>query len=541
MDELSGGVSSIPRSDLKIGGGERQDLSKIRRVNPIPNSGNTDHASKDIEKAKELSQVGKVSESFVKGGKDNKTELLSQEVKLSSSKLDHKTDVDSEKRGLLKKCVANKGSGLDLKTDSVSSCLNDDLSSVCSSRRLEKSSSTGVVSECGSSNDPVEEKDPMKLWKAMKQNGFLTNPYGGMSTTSSSCLVSSSHGGIPAPRKRGRKSKNNNEAAMAKKRKIEIARKEEVDRFATLAAPSGLLNELNPGIINHVRNKKQVLSIIENIVKSERDAGNFYHPSMRYSHNAVGGSRKNLDGGNSGASRSDFKQGFKYAMPEDNYSMRYYDENSAGCEFSEENSTVGSRFQVAGNFSENASSLSSNEAADLNCASVLTVKAATVSSQWLELLQQDIKGRLTALRRSKKRVRAVVTTELPCIIRKEFSADKENDPNLLLDEASRASTVDIHKNKWMPLFNQLEQKLSEEERQLENWLSRVREMQSRCNQGLQHLSLSSGQNFLQLGMPLDSRAADALSSDKDLAVRAAAASIFSTYSFLASKENISCT
>ncbi|KAF2560552.1 hypothetical protein F2Q70_00014070, partial [Brassica cretica] len=300
----------------------------------------------------------------------------------------------------------------------------------------------------------------MKLWEAMKQNGFLSNPHGGVS-------ASSSHGGIPAPpRKRGRRSKSNDATDMVKKRKVEIARKEEAERFARLAAPSGLLNELNPGIINHVRNKRQVLSIIQSIVKSDKD-------STRHR-------KKNL---------------------EDSYSMRYREEKCVDGEFSEDNDTT------AGKYSENASSLSSEEAAGLNHASVLTVKA---------------------LRRSKKRVRAVVTTELPFLIMKEFPADQENDPNLLINGASRSSTVDNHKNRWMALFNQLEQTLSEEEKQLENWLNQVRELQSHCDRGLQNLSLSSGQNFLQLGMPLHSRAGDALLSDKDFVVRAAAASIYST-------------
>ncbi|XP_010491056.1 PREDICTED: uncharacterized protein LOC104768720 [Camelina sativa] len=529
---VSKGFTSIPRSDLKIGGDEldeRDELSKIQPVTPILNAGNTAHASKDIEKA-----ANEVSESVVKEGKSNVTELLSQEVvkPSCSSKLGlNTTDVncDDNKRALLLKRCDN------------ADCLNEDLSSVTSSRRQDnnKTSSMDVYSECGSSNVPVTERDPMKVWKEMKQNGFLSYPHGGISTTSSSCLVSSSHGGIPAPRKRGRKSKINNDAAMLKKRKIEIARKEEVDRFARLAAPSGLLNELNPGIINHVRNKKQVLSIIENIVKSERDAGNFYHSTMRHSNSAVGSSRKNLEDVNTDVSRFDFYQGFKYAMPKDNYSMRYYDEKCANDDFSEENNTVASRFQVAGKFSDNASSLLSEDASDLNSASVLTVKAATVASQWLELLHQDIKGRVSALRRSKKRVRAVVMTELPFLIMKEFPSDQENDPNLLLDGASRASTIDIHKTRWVTLFNQLEHKLSQEESQLESWLNQVRALQSYCDQGLQHLSLSSGQNFLQLGMPLDSRTANSLISDKDLVIKAAAASIFSTCSFL--EENIACT
>ncbi|KAG2310167.1 hypothetical protein Bca52824_021724 [Brassica carinata] len=442
--DVSGRVSSIPRSDSKIGGNELD------------------------EKANERQSLGT---------SNNKTELL-----CSSIKIDLKTDVD---------CV---------KSASVSSCLNDDLSSsVCS-----KPGS----SECGSSSVPVEGNDPMKLWKAMKQNGFLSNPHGGVSATSSSCVVSSSHGGIPAPpRKRGRRSKSSNDAAMVKKRKVEIARKEEADRFARLAAPSGLLNELNPGIINHVRNKRQVLSIIQSIVKSDKD-------TMRHGNTTVGGSRKNLEDVNTDASR--------YDIPEGSYSMHYHEEK---CEFSEDK------------LSENASSLSSEDAAGLNHASVLTVKAATVASQWLELLHQDIKCRVSALRRSKKRVRAVVTTELPFLIMKEFPADQENDPN----GASRSSTVVNHKNRWMSLFNQLEQTLSEEEKQLESWLNQVRELQSHCDRGLQNLSLSSGQNFLQLGMPLSSRAADALLSDKDFVVRAAAASIYSTCNFLASKENIAFT
>ena len=117
-----------------------------------------------------------------------------------------------------------------------------------------------------------------------------------------------------------------------------------------------------------------------------------------------------------------------------------------------------------------------------------------MASQWLELLHQDIKCRVSgknsfkiidatktmilvvlenlslflfsALRRSKKRVRAVVTTELPFLISKEFPADQENDPSVLFNGASRASTVDNHKNRWMALFKQLEQTLSEEEKQL---------------------------------------------------------------------------
>lgn len=121
-------------------------------------------------------------------------------------------------------------------------------------KKNEYAQSQDTLSECGSTCVPVSEKDSMRIWKEMKQNGFL----------------SSSHGGVPVPplpKPRGRK--KGNESVI--KKKIEIAKREQVDRFAKVAAPSGLLNELNPGIINHVRNRKQVHSIIENLVRSTRN------------------------------------------------------------------------------------------------------------------------------------------------------------------------------------------------------------------------------------------------------------------------------
>lgn len=139
-----------------------------------------------------------------------------------------------------------KGFGWDLNAEDVST--SPDENPFHPYKNLEYHKSIDA-SECGSSTGPLEEKDPMRVWKEMKQNGFL----------------SSSHGGIPIPKPRGRKSKFD-----GPKKKMEIAKREQVDRFAKIAAPSGLLNELNPGIINHVRNSKQVLSIIEALVRSEK-------------------------------------------------------------------------------------------------------------------------------------------------------------------------------------------------------------------------------------------------------------------------------
>lgn len=151
--------------------------------------------------------------------------------------------------------VTARGIGLDLNVEDVSSSINLEIVHPfknCNELKLRDSS------ECASSTGPLGEKDPLRIWKEMKQNGFL----------------SSSHGGIPAPKQRGRRSKNDalkKKMEIAKReKKLELAKKEQIDRFTKIAAPSGLLNELNPGIINHVRNRKQVHSIIEAIVRSEK-------------------------------------------------------------------------------------------------------------------------------------------------------------------------------------------------------------------------------------------------------------------------------
>ncbi|KAJ6885212.1 LOW QUALITY PROTEIN: hypothetical protein NC652_032032 [Populus alba x Populus x berolinensis] len=104
------------------------------------------------------------------------------------------------------------------------------------------------VSECGSTTGPVQEKDPLRMWKEMKQNGFLSSSHGRISIQSG--FMSSSHGGIPMPKQCGRKPKDD----VHKKRR-NLQRE---SRLTTIAAPSGLLNGLNPGIINHalVRSEK---------------------------------------------------------------------------------------------------------------------------------------------------------------------------------------------------------------------------------------------------------------------------------------------
>lgn len=103
----------------------------------------------------------------------------------------------------------------------------------------------------GSSAEPPKERDPMRIWTEMKRNGFI-----------STLTV---HGGM-VPKKRGRKSKSE-----ILEQKMELAKREQINRFTKIAAPSGLLNDLNPGIINHVRNRKQVQTIIESLVTEKHE------------------------------------------------------------------------------------------------------------------------------------------------------------------------------------------------------------------------------------------------------------------------------
>ena len=179
--------------------------------------------------------------------------------------------------------VTSRGIGVDLNTEDVSSSMYQYSYSPYKNRNQLKPRD---ISECASSTGPLEENDPLKVWTEMKQNGFL----------------SSSHGGIPIPKQRGRKSKS-----QVLKKKMEIAKREQVDRFTKIAAPSGLLNELNPGIINHVRNRKQVHSIIEALVRSERHE-NSHVGNKQGSHTKSGtteiGNRKDLEITNDSAVQS---------------------------------------------------------------------------------------------------------------------------------------------------------------------------------------------------------------------------------------------
>lgn len=415
-------------------------------------------------------------------------------------------------------------------------------------KAYEQLKSRDAFSECGSTCGASEEKDSMRVWKEMKQNGFL----------------SSSHGGLPMPKPRGRKTKND-----GIKKKIEIAKREQVNRFAKIAAPSGLLNGLNPGIINHVRNRKQVHSIIEALVRSEKHENRHAGSKQGIQTKSV---TKEVSEGKDLENKNDsgmnglglyHEDGSHYTLLGSRQVSTFHVDDLTGDDDSDmmerevhDNVTsatypnrerdddilalkLSSSTTMA---SENMGSLSNEESANLTSVTSLSFKAADVASQWLELLHQDIKGRLAALRRSKKRVQAVIQTELPLLISRELSTNQENDPYITRHSAagcSDSATAGMHRARWSALFDQMDKALSEEEKQLESSLNQIREMLLHCERGLLQCRSVNG---LQLLATLDNdcRLPKVDTSEKELAVRAAAASIYSTCNFLQSMENLSC-
>lgn len=402
-----------------------------------------------------------------------------------------------------------KGFGWDLNAEDVSTSLDDN--PFHPYKNLEHLKSIDA-SECGSSTGPLEEKDPMRVWKEMKQNGFL----------------SSSHGGIPIPKPRAKKSKFD-----GPKKKMEIAKREQVDRFAKIAAPSGLLNELNPGIINHVRNSKQVLSIIEALVRSEK-------LENRKQAIPIKGERKDLENANmlemshTGLSNEDVSHSTLCGSQQKRGFL-------SGSVYSRDDILALKLSSSTTMSSENTSSLSNEESENISTVSSLSVKAANVASQWLELLYQDTKGRLAALQRSKKRVRAVIHTELPLLMSQEFPSNQENEHYATGYSAGRCSdnsNADLHRARWSALFDQMDKSLTEEEKQLEHWLNQIKDMKRHCEWGMQHFHCHGSQRLGTLEN--DSRLGEADKLERELAVRAAAASIYATCNILTSAENLPC-
>ncbi|CAL0333014.1 unnamed protein product [Lupinus luteus] len=578
-DEFTNSEQSIliSRSDSKINLGEKLEAHrkrvKKRDLDSIAQSdGDKEHRVHRSFGEKEMSQNNKIPVATMDASQEAKSgrDTFSTEVNLAPRPLGLNNEACSAKNSSLKsgRCVENvtevplsekrereqhsnfsksKGIGVNLNAEDVIRPVNLESAHSQKGRGQLKSKN---VSESASCTGGTEEKDPMKIWKEMKQNGFL----------------SSSHGGIPVPKPRGRKSKND-----TLKRKMELAKREQVNKFSKIAAPSGLLNDLNPGIINHVRNKKQVHSIIEALVKSEKNESSSTG-SKQASHRMSGStevSKMDLEhmtdvgehqltfpheeGNAHSPSGSNQTRNYQVTVSDSSWILndKVSDRETETCtiekaslESSASHSThvteddiLALKLSSPSNASMSSTNLSKEEPSNISIVSSLSLKAATVASQWLDLLHQDIKGRLSALRRSRKRVRSVISTELPFLISKELENNQDNDHHAtkIAGVLPPSKTTDLHRARWTALFDRMDEELSEEEKQLESWLNQVKEKQLLCDQGLHHVNWRMAYGLPQSGAENDSRASTIDSSEKELAVNAAAASIYSTCNFLLSE------
>ncbi|KMZ55938.1 hypothetical protein ZOSMA_9G00380 [Zostera marina] len=377
-------------------------------------------------------------------------------------------------------------------------------------KKLDRVDLTDASSECASTTGSSKENMSLKMWNEMKQNGFLSLPYGG----------------IPLPKKRGRQSKKRKENELKKK-------EEHANRFSKVVAPSGLLSGLNPGIINHVRNSKQVRSIIAAMVTSESFARQKNVQTSRESNDIKTDLESTHNSTDHRDSQSSYIPDLGFSK-EDNVSL--YCQSYEGVEHSLKLS-AGTLASETVDQTSNGEILGNKETL-----STLSTKGANVAVQWLDLLRQDIKGRLAALRRSRKRVLSTIQTELPYLFSKEHhNADLES---ITTTNTEQFSDVDansgLHMSRWKVIFNKMDKELSDEGKHLETWLGQVTEMLGQCDRGLKSMisletkpfnSSSDNPSLKKVG-----------SFERESAVRAAAASIYSTCTMVhgISKENSSC-
>ncbi|OEL35606.1 hypothetical protein BAE44_0003377 [Dichanthelium oligosanthes] len=373
-------------------------------------------------------------------------------------------------------------------------------------------------SECGSTTGAIEESESHRKWREMKQNGFL----------------SSSHGKAVVPRPRGRPPKRKRDDEFKKNTSTHHG---QANKFVKVAAPSGLLSGLNPGIINHVRNSKQVYSIIKAMVHSERlENENQPACTSRTGERGKEVSERILD--------QKYGGGFMkcHFMMKDNNAM-FHQALPTTSQFlpqDSDNLKLQLSSAVTMDSDRTCSTSADDPASNHDYMTLLSVKAASVASQWLELLHQDIRGRLAALKRSRKRVRNALHTELPYLISTEFSSNQENESSIA--NTSEAGCTDkavseAHVARWRSLFVQMDKALQEEGKHLENRLKQVQEMQLNCDKGLKHMTCDA---------PLLGPMAELWKlknpdiSESEWAVQAAAASIYSTCNMVMRTENVPC-
>uniref|UniRef100_A0A7I4B2R3 Uncharacterized protein n=1 Tax=Physcomitrium patens TaxID=3218 RepID=A0A7I4B2R3_PHYPA len=148
----------------------------------------------------------------------------------------------------------------------------------------------------------------------------------------------------------------------------------------------------------------------------------------------------------------------------------------------------------------------------------VSVAAANVAPCWLELLSQDVKGRLAALKSSKRRVGSVI-----------FSGDLDLDAPLLPGGVTSTLTPNLGDglllvDSWRKVFESMDRALTLEGEKLESWLQQIQVMQSECQRDM---STSSNISLPTLSEPTPPRTQDI----QQMAAPLAAASIMSPAGF----------
>ncbi|MCO5599634.1 hypothetical protein L7F22_053740 [Adiantum nelumboides] len=293
--------------------------------------------------------------------------------------------------------------------------------------------------------------------------------------------------------------------------------KESRNKFARICGPSDILGKLNPGIISRLRDRKQVQAVLEAVIRGAFINGKKENLAVKKpegfdaAHNAAR-CREGIK--EKEAIKKPSNQGYVLKLESEDQntisSLAFRDDkerqryaiNRAEVDFEIEHRAtlgackIGKQEQCSIEPSEQMAcpqltseklpmrmSMESLEACKLHNNRKCSTEAAedqrsfesnvsfatgNVASCWLELLRLDIKGRLSALKRSKRRVHsALVSGQLD---------DKM---------ASQGDEMD----KWRAFFLQMEHVLHLEGTRLESWLNQIAHMQlSYCQKKGSHQS-----------------------------------------------------
>ncbi|XP_057818911.2 uncharacterized protein LOC131032025 isoform X2 [Cryptomeria japonica] len=383
--------------------------------------------------------------------------------------------------------------------------------------------------------------------------------------------------------------------------KRDVGKKEPLSKFSRVTAPSGLLADLNPGIINRVRNSKQVHAIIEAVVgpdaltvcqdkqknyirepkvNPERKTLGASHPTFMVDndHSEVvdmhNGSNDTLDRRQqlAGVEALKWKLDKRMIASMDACASLHLHSEDRPTDASVLDETFecldasvdlipphcnGDQFylkQVVGEHDNMKGTLNCHchychpgeiSGTDSTCSASLSRKAATMASHWLELYYQDVKGRLAALKRSRRRVRTLIKEVFSyAALYPTSSSHDTNEPLGKVNKTDKRAEHE-HMEKWRSLFIHMDRRLTVEGTQLETSLQQIKGMQAHCKWGLQEVQGNQRDDH-QLQQPegledkLGPNLASAKTIERQYAVGAAAASIYSTTNFVLTAEDVPC-